>query len=53
LTVYKARIVPDDLKLQPSLLELQRDLQVKNKLFVLLQEEDGLGSKRELYITLK
>ena len=28
-------------------------MQVKNKLFLQLQDEDGMGEKRELYITLK
>ena len=26
---------------------------MKNKLFVVLQDEDGIGEKRELFITLK
>ena len=53
LTLYLGRIVPDDTKIQPTIVELQRDMQVKNKLFLLLQEEDGMGEKRELHITLK
>ena len=43
-----------DLKNQvPMLLELQRDLKVTNKLFLVLHDEEGLGPKREMYITLK
>ena len=35
------------------LLELQRDLQVTNKLFLVFRDEEGLGQKREMHITLK
>ena len=51
MTLYRAYIVPD--KTQPILLELQRDLKVTNKLFLVLRDDEGLGQKRELNITLK
>ncbi len=52
LTIYRARIISHQLPV-PTILELQRDMKVTNKLFLTLQEEDGMGIKRELHITLK
>ena len=45
--------MPEDTKISPSIVELQRDMQVKNKLFIMLREEDGMMPSRELHITLK
>ena len=36
-----------------TFLELQRDLKVTNKLFIVLQDENGFEDPRELWITLK
>ena len=52
LTIYRAKVFPER-PLEPLRLELQRDMKVTNKLFILLHSIDGLYQERELYITLK
>ena len=58
LTIYRAKVFTEEMSI-PVLLELQRDMKVTNRLFIMLHEfddpfgEDTIGSKRELFITLK
>ena len=52
LTIYRAKVFPER-PLEPLRLELQRDMKVTNKLFIMLHSIDGLDQERELYITLK
>ena len=42
LTIYRAKVFPDR-PLEPLRLELQRDMKVTNKLFIMLQSADGYG----------
>ena len=42
LTIYRAKVFPEH-PLEPLRLELQRDMKVTNKLFIMLQSADGYG----------
>ena len=51
ICLYSAQITPDDSPV-PMNLELQRDVDIQNKLFIVLKGEEDFQTK-ELYITLK
>lgn len=53
MTIYRARVTPEETRI-PVILELQRDMKVTNRLFIVLHDaDDSIGEKRELFITLK
>jgi len=53
LTIYRARVTSEEMRI-PIILELQRDMKVTNRLFIVSREaDDNTGEKRELFITLK
>ena len=51
VTLYRAQITPEE-TLVPLLLELQRDLEVTNKLFIVVQGELQF-ERKEMHITIK
>ena len=51
VTIYRANITPEENKV-PLLLEIQRDLQITNKLFIIVQGAMEF-ERKEMNITLK
>jgi mannose-6-phosphate isomerase-like protein (cupin superfamily) len=51
ITLYRAQVTPEE-TLVPLLLELQRDLEITNKLFIVVQGEMQF-ERKEMHITIK